>query len=237
MYANYSQEESVKKQTKNRQFSLICTFKYAINRVVYGKTYTAGKNFTHSLVAPNINSEDKCYCLEGKSNGAKNINYDHCCQGLLEPCGQLCWQTKKNKQQMENKWRRTKKEVKTEFTTAVMLLPARLRQFNGSLIAIVSAYIQSSKTSGSLKLFFLRFRCLMSITLFHKFGEMTQSDVSWKHINMGCRNLFSITCRGRPWNNMLESWSLRSNPNMSQSWQICHIIKLVLHTNHHSLSL
>ena len=63
---------------------------------------------------------------------------------------------KEKKQQMENKCRRTKKEVKTEFTTAVMLLPARLRQFNGSLIcfcdpAIVSAYIQ---TSGSLKLFF-----------------------------------------------------------------------------------
>ena len=206
------------------------------------KNYTADKNFTHSLVAPNINSEDKCYCLEGKSNGAKNINYDHCCQGLLEPRRQLCWQTKKNKQQMENKWRRTKKEVKTEFTTAVMLLPARLRQFNGSLICFwwscnrigVHPKFQNLRVT---KTFFLRFRCLMSITLFHKFGEMTQSDVSWKHINMGCRNLFSITCRGRPWNNMLESWSLRSNPNMSQSWQICHIIKLVLQTNHHSLSL
>ena len=126
---------------------------------------------------------------------------------------------KEKKQQMENKWRRTKKEVKTEFTTAVMLLPARLRQFNGSLIcfcdpAIVSAYIQ---TSGSLKLFFLRRRCLMSITLFHKFGEMTQSVVSSKHINMGCRNLFKTTCRGRPSKNMLGSWWLRSNPNMSQS--------------------
>ena len=140
---------------------------------------------------------------------------------------------------MENKCRRTKKEVKTEFTTAVMLLPARLRQFNGSLICFwwycnrigVHRKVQNLRVSKT----FLSY-VVMSITLLRKFVEMTQSVVSWKHINMGCRNLFKTTCRGRPSKNMLGSWWLRSNPNMSQSWQICHIIKLVLQTNHHSLS-
>ena len=90
MYVNDSHQKIVKKQIK--EIDNLALFVYLSTPYIAlfpeEENYTTGKLFT--LVAPNINSEDKCYCLEGKSNGAKNINYDHCCQGLLEPCRQLC---------------------------------------------------------------------------------------------------------------------------------------------------
>ena len=171
MYVNDSHEKIVKKQIK--EFNLICLFKYAINCIVSGRKklhhrqafYTGCTKYQlwRQMLLPRReikwSEKYKLRPLLSRLVGALQAT--------------LLTNKEEKQQQMENKWRRTKKEVKTEFTTAVMLLPARLRQFNGSLIcfcdpAIVSAYIQSSKTSGSLELFFLRRRCHTSITLFHK---------------------------------------------------------------------